>query len=54
MVAWLTFLFLMINGGLFSGGVLLLFKRKKVPGIVLLLLAIGTYVAFIKLYNIWA
>lgn len=42
-----TFLSLIIIGSMFSFGLLMLFKNKKLPGILLIALSVIFYIAYV-------
>jgi hypothetical protein len=47
MMGVFTFIGLLITGSVFSYGLLLLFRNKKVPGVMLLVLSVICYIAYI-------
>ncbi|MBD0383035.1 hypothetical protein [Paenibacillus sedimenti] len=47
----LTFISMLIIGSAFSAGFLLLFKRKIVPGILLLVLSVACYICYAFIAN---
>ncbi|MBP1990079.1 hypothetical protein [Paenibacillus eucommiae] len=47
----LTFISMLIIGSLFSFGVLLLFKSKVFPGILLLVLSVVAYIGYANIAN---
>jgi hypothetical protein len=46
-MSFFTFFGMLITGSAFSFGFLLLFKNKKMPGILLLLLSVVFYIAYV-------
>jgi hypothetical protein len=46
-MSFLTFFGMLITGSAFSFGLLLLFKNKKLPGILLLVLSVVFYIAYV-------
>jgi hypothetical protein len=44
---FVTFFGMLITGSAFSFGLLLLFKNKKLPGILLLILSVVFYIAYL-------
>jgi hypothetical protein len=48
-MSFFTFFAMLIIGSAFSFGLLLLFKNKKLPGILLLVLSVVFYIAYVNL-----
>lgn len=46
-----TFIGLLIIGSIFSAGIIMFFKKKIVPGIVMMVLSILTYIIYISIVN---
>jgi hypothetical protein len=46
-MSFLTFFALLIIGSAFSFGLLLLFKNRKLPGILMLVLSVVFYIAYV-------
>jgi hypothetical protein len=43
----LTFFGMLVTGSIFSFGLLLLFKKRMVPGVSLLVLSVISYIAYV-------